>query len=157
MSHPSTCNACDLDVQTTDWPDQKLQDRRPAAQVDWQLIASGTWVEDMYHSGYISYFLANPAQGVWIVEAVERNAGLDGVSEDDLEQGFLNDDEIQAMWGLSLDEAQGQEHRFIAAYVENVDASLTAAELASALYPAVCQATGKEINERDDNSGLLDQ
>ncbi len=59
------------------------------------------------------------------------------------------------MWGKSLEEAQSWEHRFIAAYVEGVDPSLTAAEVASVVCPAVCQATGKEISEVDHRKGLL--
>jgi hypothetical protein len=108
------------------------------------------------HSGHIAYFLANPRPGAWVVEAVERNASLDDVTEEDVEEGCLNDDQIQAMWGMTLEEAQSQEDRFIAAYVEGVDASLTSAEVASVVYPAVCQATGKDISERDDSDGLLD-
>jgi hypothetical protein len=150
------CHACDLDVQTADEPGHKLQDRRPGAQTPRQLIASGIWEENRYHSGHIAYFLANPRPGAWVVEAVERNASLDGVTEEDVEEGCLNDDQIQAMWGMTLEEAQSQEDRFIAAYVEGVDPSLTAVEMASVIYPAVCQATGKEISERDDSDGLID-
>ena len=92
---------------------------------------------------------------MWVVEAVERNASLDDITEEDVEEGRLNDDQLQAMWGKSLEEAQSWEHRFIAAYVEGMDPTLTAAEVASVVYPVVCQATGKEITEADHRKGLL--
>lgn len=151
------CQACDLDIQTADDPGHKLQDCRPGAETRWHLIASGIWEEDRYHSGHIAYFLANAGPGAWVVEAVERNASLDDVTEEDVEEGCLNDDQIQAMWGMTLEEAQSQEHRFIAAYVEGVDPSLTAADMAAVIYPVVCEATGKEISEPDDVDGLLDR
>jgi hypothetical protein len=150
-------NACDLDIQTADGLGHRLHERRPVQNVPWQLIASGIWEEDMHHTGHIAYYLASPRAGVWVVEGVERNADLDGVTEEDVEEGCLNDDQIQAMWGMTLQEAQSQERRFIAAYVEDVDCSLTAAEVASVVYPVVCQATGKEISQRDDSDGLLSQ
>jgi hypothetical protein len=150
------CQACDLVIETADEQDQNLQDRRPSAEVPWQLIASGAWDEDLYHSGSIAYFLANPGPGVWVVEAVERDASLDDVTEEDIEEGNLNDDQIQALWGLTLEEARSQEHRFIAAYVEGVDPELTAVDMAAVIYPVVCQATGKEIFEFDDLEGLLE-
>jgi hypothetical protein len=151
----AVCQACDLDIQTADQPGRTLQSHKPAAGVSWQLIASGVLEEDMHHAGHIAYFLANPRPGVWVVEAVERNASLDDITEEDVEEGRLNDDQLQAMWGKSLEEAQSWEHRFIAAYVEGVDPSLTAAEVASVVYPVVCQATGKEISEVDHRKGLL--
>jgi predicted ArsR family transcriptional regulator len=150
------CQACELEVQTENTPGHNLQDRRPGAEVPWKLIASGRWEESMYHSGHIAFFLANPRPGAWVVEAVERNANLDDVTEEDIEEGALNDDQIQAMWGMTLEEAQSQEYRFIAAYVEGVDPALTAADMAAVLYPVVCEATGKEISELDDFDRLLD-
>lgn len=147
--------ACDLRFQTEDTLGHSLQDRRPAAEVPWKLIAAGTWEEDMYHSGHIAYFLANPQPGAWVVDAVQRNARLDGVTEEDVEEGCLNDDQIQAMWGMTLEESQNEEYRFIAACVDGVDPALTAEDMAAVLYPVVCEATGKQISEFDDFDGLL--
>src|SRR5262245_24893992 len=88
-------------------PDDVLEKYRPRARrVRWDLVASGYWSEDMYHSGHIAYFLARLGPGRWVLDAVERNTELDSVTEEDVEEGRLNDDQIQAMWGQTLEEAQ---------------------------------------------------
>lgn len=147
--------SCDLNIQTGK-PDFSLKDPHTGADVSWELIASGTWGDDMYHSGHIAYFLANPQPGAWVVEAVERKAILDAVTDEDVEEGRLNDDQIQAMWGTTLEEARSEEYRQIVAHASGWDTSLSAAEAASILYWAACKNTRKEISERDDSDGLLD-
>ena len=90
------------------------------------------------------------------MEARERNAILDDVTEEDVEEGSLKDDQIQAMWGQILEEAQNAEYRHIAAWAEEVIADITAADMAAVLYRAVCEDGGNEINEPDDRGGLLE-
>jgi hypothetical protein len=43
--------------------------------------------------------------GVWLMKSVERNADLDDITEEDIEEGALNDDQLQALWGRTLYEA----------------------------------------------------
>jgi hypothetical protein len=90
------------------------------------------------------------------MEARERNAILDDVTEEDVEEGRLNDDQIQAMWGQTLEEAQNEEYRHILAWTDGVGPDVTAAEMAAVLYRAVCDGGGNEINEPDDREGLLE-
>ncbi len=150
------CHSCDLNIQTEGQPAFSLQDPQTGADVPWELIASGTWADDMYHSGHIAYYLANPQPGAWVVESLQRRAVLDAVTDEDVEEGRLNDDQIQALWGTTLEEARDHEYRQIVAHVSGWDTSLSAAEAASILYWAACDSTRKEISERDDSHGLLD-
>lgn len=148
--------ACKLNIKLETDGDSSLEGLRPAASTQWEFVASGFWYEDMYHSGHIAYYIANPAPGCWCMEACERNAILDDVTEEDVEEGRLNDDQIQAMWGQTLEEAQNEEYRHIVAWTDGVDPDLTAAEMAAVLYRAVCEGGGNEINEPDDRDGLLE-
>ena len=76
---------------------------------DWMLAISGYWREDQFHSGHIAYYLACIGPGDWILDGVERNAILDDVTQEDVDAGRLDDDQIQAMWGMRLEEAQDAE------------------------------------------------
>jgi hypothetical protein len=152
----SIVEACKLNIKLETDGDLSLERLRPGASIQWQFVASGFWYEDMYHSGHIAYYIANPAPSCWCMEACERNAILDNVTEEDVEDGRLNDDQIQAMWGQTLEEAQNEEYRHIVAWTEGVALDVTAAEMAAVLYKAVCKGGGNEINEPDDHHGLLE-
>lgn len=67
----------------------------------WQLVASGYWYEGTYPSGHIAYFLAKTGAQEWTMESVERNALLDGLTQEDVDEGRLNDHQIQSMWGIT--------------------------------------------------------
>ncbi len=149
-------DACKLNIKLETDGESSLDGLRPAASIQWEFVASGFWYEDMYHSGHIAYYIANPAPGCWCMEACERNAILDDVTEEDVEEGRLNDDQIQAMWGQTLEEAQNEEYRHIVAWTDGVAPDLTAAEMAAVLYRAVCEGGGNEINEPDQSDGLLE-
>jgi|GEM_PF-575105 len=148
--------ACALKVRVATNDGPSLESLRPAAAIQWEFVASGFWHEDVYHSGHVAYYIANPASGCWVMEARERNAILDEVTQEDVEEGRLNDDQIQAMWGQTLEEAQNEEYRHIVAWTEGVALDFTAAEMAAVLYRAVCEGGGNEINEPDDRDGLLE-
>ncbi len=148
-------DACKMKIETAGTAQSTLESRRPKATVKWRLVASGFWSEDMYHSGYIAYYIANTGPGEWIMESVERNAELDGVTEEEVEEGRLNDDQIQAMWGQTLEEAQNAEYREIVAACSGANPKIDAKEMAAVLYRAVCSGGGKEITEPDTAGGLL--
>jgi hypothetical protein len=76
-----------------------LKKYRPTADSqDWDLVASGFWTEDMYHSGHIAYFITRAKDRVWVLDGVERNAELDGITEEDIDEGRLNDDQLQPLY-----------------------------------------------------------
>jgi hypothetical protein len=133
-----------------------LENERPQETVDWLLVASGLWEDDRYHSGHIAYYIANVSPGKWVMDGVSRNTMLDDVTEEDVEEGLLNDDQIQAMWGLTLEEAQNAEYREIVATCSGVTSEVSPYEIAKILYRAVCDDGGKVISEFDRSSGLLD-
>jgi hypothetical protein len=45
--------------------------------------------------GYIAYYMLHIAGGVWLMKSVERNADLDDITEEDIEEGALNDDKLR--------------------------------------------------------------
>jgi hypothetical protein len=144
-----------IDICVSD-PADALEKYRPrTSAVRWQLVVSGYWADDMYHSGHIAYYIARTAPGHWVMDAVERNAELDGVTEEDIEAGRLNDDQLQALWGTTLEEAQAHRYQRIVASCTAAPKQMTAAELASTLYERVCAAGGKVVSEPDDVTGLL--
>jgi hypothetical protein len=134
-----------------------IESLRPAEAPDWQLALSGHWSEDSHHSGHIAYYVANTGPGQWLLDGVERNAILDDVTQEDVDAGRLNDDQIQAMWGRSLEEAQCSEYRRIRAACSGAPDHLSAREIAAILYRAACEADSPEVTERDDSSGLIER
>ncbi len=85
----------------------------------WELAISGRWSESPYHSGHIAYYVRRIAGGVWLMKSVERNADLDDITEEDIEEGALNDDQLQALWGRTLEEAQNEEFvEIVAAWLD---------------------------------------
>lgn len=147
--------ASELEIQTRDTPKLSLESLRPLDPPDWQLVASGGWSQDIYHSGRVAYYIANIGPGQWLLDRVERNDLLDGVTEEDVEEGRLNDDQYQAMWGMTLEEAQECEYRQICAACLSAGDQFSAQEMAFMLYCAMCQSEGIGINEPDDSDGLL--
>lgn len=136
--------------------DDALESYRPTSDSpDWELVKSGFWSEDMYHSGYIAYFIARTKDRVWVLDGVARNAELDGVTEEDVEEGRLSDDQLQAMWGMSLEEAQNKEYRRIAAVIEDAPDDMTAKTAAELMYEEIRKNNGKIIDEPD-LGGLLE-
>jgi hypothetical protein len=114
-----------------------------------ELIISGYWFEDTHHSGHIAYYVARLAPGEWALDAVERNTILDDVTEDDIEQVRLNDDQLQALWGSTLQEAQSQVYRQIIAYCSSEN-DWSSADIGAKLYKAILEKNGKKVVERDD-------
>ena len=140
----------------TTHPDDALEEYRPAEGFEsWELVISGFWSSSPFHSGHIAYFVANPKQGLWVLDAVERNAILDDVTEEDVEDGRLNDDQIQAMWGKSLEEAKKQTFRRIVAVCQDSPLEATALEMATVLYDAIKMEVRKIVDESD-RIGLLE-
>lgn len=121
----------------------------------WQLVASGYWYEDTYHSGHIAYFLGKTGPQEWTMESVERNALLDGITQEDVDEGRLNDDQIQAMWGSTLEEAQNSEYRQVVCVYADAEIGSKPEDIAAKLYRQVCDSGGKEIDEFDSSDGLL--
>jgi hypothetical protein len=152
----SILEACKLNIKLETNGESGLEALRPLDPTSWEFVASGFWSEDMYNCGHIAYYISNPAPGCWCMEARERNAILDDVTEEDVEEGRLNDEQIQAMWGQTLEEAHNEEYRHIVAWTDGVAPDVTAAEMAAVLYRAVCDGGGNEINEPDDRDGLLE-
>lgn len=116
-----------------------LESFRPESAVEWHHVGSGCWREGTYHSGHLEYRLATVGSGVWLLETIERNESLEGVTEEDVSEGRLNDDQLQALWGKTLEEAQTLEHRQIVAVAEGVPDLLSPEEVGRAMLDALDQ------------------
>lgn len=127
---------------------------RSVTESGWELALSGHWYDSPYHSGHIAYYVRELRPGIWLLKSLERNAILDDVTEEDVEAGALNDDQLQAMWGMTLEEAQNESFEEIAAAWTNAPTGTTSKEAAKRLYQVVCLEGGKEIDEPSD-FGLL--
>jgi len=132
-----------------------LQVYRPDSEdVVRELMLSGYWSQDIHHSGWKSFMLAYIAEGVRIVECVSRNTILDSVTEEDVEEECLNDDQLQALWGSTLEEAQNATWREIAAVCIGAPKRTTAAKMAQLFYDALC-SDGEPRIEEIDETGLI--
>jgi hypothetical protein len=145
----------DITVGVGDPLERSLEPMRPAGRVEWELVIGGRWDEDPFHGGHVEYYLAQVSPGHWLLDCVERNADLDDVTQDDVDDGRLNDDQIQAIWGMTLEEAQAVEYREIVAACSGVPADADPRRIARMLYKAVCEADGKRVTEPDGRRGLL--
>lgn len=148
-------NACSMNIQVDPYGSLKLETLRPPEATVWHLVASGYWSEGIYHSGHIAYYITSVGSGSWLLEGVERNTILDDVTEEDVEEGWLNDDQIQAMWGADLEEAQSSVNRWICAACSGASEDLSPKDMAVILYRAYMEAGGKQITEHDGLGGLL--
>jgi hypothetical protein len=140
----------------TGYPDDLLERYRPGdADLDWELVTSGFWSNSHYNSGYISYRLARREDGVWIMDGERRSAELDGVTEEDIAEENLNDDQLQALWGTTLEEAQSASYNRIVAICIDAPQDAQSHEIAELLYDAIEEAGGT-IVEEPDGFGILD-
>jgi hypothetical protein len=138
-----------MNIQTcTSYPDNLLEPYRPAGDVQWDLVISGGWSQDRYHSGHIAYYMAK-ADNVWIMDSVARAAELDGVTEEDIEAGRLNDDQLQSLWGTTLEEAQAVRYKRIVAVCCDAPPEADEHMMAHALYKAVKRAGGRVVDDPD--------
>ena len=109
-----------------------------------------------YHSGHIAYYVRRIAGGVWLMKSVERNADLDDVTEEDIEEGALNDDQLQALWGRTLEEAQNEEFvEIVAAWLDAPRKSFSI-DAAKTLYEALRTHDAIMVSEPDED-GLLEE
>lgn len=90
------------------------------------------------------------------MEASERSTILDDVTPDDVASGNLSDSQVQAMWGMSLEDAQNSVLRYVVAMCSDVDEPVDALSVARSMYMALDPVEHKLVNERTDETGLLD-
>ncbi|MEA1071771.1 hypothetical protein [Sphingomonas sp. LY160] len=127
-----------------------LEALRPTHQVAWESVASGLWSEGRHHGGHIEYRLAQSAPRQWMLESIERNAALDSVTQEDVDEGRLNDDQIQVLWGQTLEDAQGEEIRQIVVVCNAAPHAIGREMLLTQMFNAIKDLGGKIIVEPDD-------
>ena len=118
------------------------------------LVVEGYWAQGMYHGGFISYWLYNKGD-TWILESLESNRELDGLTQEDIDEGSLSDDQIEALADMTLEEAQAERWECVVAVGKNTDPSWSPARVAALLYGSLDGAAHKLVSEREDDYGLL--
>ena len=132
-----------------DQPDDKLEVyRSDDLEIDWSYLVEGYWGEDTYHNGFICYTAAKTSNGTWLLDATQRNASLDDLTQEDIDEGeFINDDQAQAIHDFGgLEAAQRHTYSRIAAVGLGMPDGPYNAEK---LYKAVVEGGGKEIIDFD--------
>ncbi len=139
-----------MNVITNLRPDsgEVLEHYRPAIDPNsWELVVEGNWSQSMYHGGFFSYSIARTAEGYWALNQCERNGCLDGVTEEDVENGDLNDDQREAIWHSSLEEAQNERFDLICAVWLDPPAELSAEDAGRRLYKEYVRRGGMRVEE----------
>jgi hypothetical protein len=132
-----------------DQPDDELEVyRTDDLEADWSYLVEGYWGEDTYHNGFICYTAAKTSNGTWLLDATERNACLDDITQEDIDEGeFINDDQAQAIHDFGgLEAAQSHTYSRIAAVGLGLP---DGPYIAEKLYKAVVEGGGKEIIDFD--------
>jgi len=132
-----------------DQPDDELEVyRTDDLDADWSYLVEGYWGEDTYHNGFICYTAAKTSNGTWLLDATERYACLDDLTQEDIDEGeFINDDQAQAIHDFGgLEAAQSHTYsRIVAVGLGLPDGPY----IAEKLYKAVVEGGGKEIIDFD--------
>ena len=139
-------------VNLSDEKDKKLEKYRPKLKKgevpEWTLVAEGYWSESMYHSGYYSYSACQSKEGCWLLNQCSRNGCLDGVTKEDVDEGALNDDQLQAIHDFgSLKKAQKWEFNMICAVWQDLPEGLSAEEAGRQLYEEYVEQGGTGVEE----------
>jgi hypothetical protein len=121
-----------------------------AGALEYSTVVSGYWSEDRYHGGHIAYQIARTPKGAWVMRSEVRNALLDDVDEEDVRKGRLNDDQLQALWNTTLEEAQNSRYHEVVAIGIGADHDASEDVIADQLLAAVERAGGAMVDEPDE-------
>lgn len=72
-----------------------------------------------------------------ILEAAEITGEPGGVTQEDLDEGHLNDEKIQAICGMSLEEAKSEYWEYVVAVGRGIDLFSSHQEIADDLYTSL--------------------
>lgn len=103
----------------------------------------------MYYGGHIAYYVEKLDSGFWILDSLYKRAELDGVTQEDIDQELLNDDQWQAIDGMTFEEAQNEVYWQIVAIFTDAPNNAIIEYTSAALYEEVCRAGSPRITEPD--------
>jgi hypothetical protein len=133
------------------YSDDDLERYRPSTgAANWEFVISGFWSSSPMHSGYICYYIQKISPNAWVMNSLVRNGCLDGVTQEDIDEGCVNDDQLQALFGKTLEEAQNYSHEEIAAVLIDAPIDLSIKDAAIQMYEAIEAANGRTVDEPDD-------
>jgi len=132
--------------------DKQLEKYRPKPKTGvvprWTTVVEGFWSESMYHSGYYDYSVCQSKEGYWLLNQCSRNGCLDGVTQEDVDEGALNDDQLQAIHDFgSLKKAQKWEFNMICAVWLDPPEGLSAEDAGRRLYKKFVARGGTRVEE----------
>lgn len=132
--------------------DKPLEKYRPRAKggesPKWTLVAEGFWSSSPYHSGYHAYSVCQSKKGCWVLNQCKRNGCLDHVTEEDVKECALTDDQSQAIHSFgSLKKAQKWKFNMICAVWLDPPEGLTAKDAGRQLYREFVEQGGTRIED----------
>ena len=128
--------------------DDALEHFRAKVEQDaWELVVEGNWSQSPFHSGFYTYSVGKTGEGHWVLNQCDRHGFLDDVTEEDVENGRLNDDQLQAIWNSSLEEAQEERWDVICAVWMDPPPGLSAEEAGWRLYREFVDRGGMAVEE----------
>ena len=90
------------------------------------------------------------------INALHKHSLGPGFPKPDIEEGALNDDQLQALWGRTLEEAQNEEFvEIVAAWLDAPRKTVTI-DAAKTLYEALRTHDAIMVSEPDED-GLLEE
>lgn len=129
-------------------PDDALESHRPKA-AEWHVVISGRWEQDTYHSGWAEYSVARAGPGKWVMDCMEWHGDLDNLTQEEVDAGDINDDQLQQLGSMTLEEAQAIRYHRIVAFATGVPETMTAEKIGELLHKAVLEDGGYEIETWD--------
>lgn len=139
-------------VNLSNEKDRQLEKYRPKAKAgatpNWTPVVEGFWSQSMYHSGYYDYSVCQSKEGYWLLNQCSRNGCLDGITKEDVKEGALNDDQLQAIHDFgSLKKAQKWEFNMICAVWLDPPEGLSAEDAGRQQYEEFVEHGGTEVEE----------
>jgi hypothetical protein len=132
--------------------ERRLEKYRPKAiggeAPEWTSVVEGFGSQSIYHSGYCANFVSLSKEGYWLLDQCSRNGCLDGETKEDVEEGLLNDDQLQAIHDFgSLKKAQKREYNMICAVWLDPPEAQSAEDAGRQLYEEFVEQGGNEAEE----------
>lgn len=128
-------------------PDDVLEEHRPTEPVEWHHLIQGRWEQTEYHYGWAGYEYAKAGPGKWVMNCYQWEGSLDCLTQEDVDAGELNDEQEQALWDTTLEEAQAVRYCRIAAVATAVPETMGAKEIGKLMHAEVLKNGGFDVEE----------
>lgn len=128
-------------------PDDILEKHRPADDVEWHHLTQGRWEQTPYHYGWAGYEFAKAGPGKWVMNCFQWDGCLDSLTQEDVDAGDLTDEQEQALWNTTLEEAQGVRYCRIAAVATGVPDTMSPEQIGKLMHDEVLKSGGFMVDD----------